>query len=316
MSPCPSPSPIHRRSRRRLKPSQTLEKRPPTAQTGLRAWGIYLLFGLLTALAAAAPGMSVHGMAARDTAAPGESIPGGTIPGTITYLPFVSDTGSADPPPEYTAIPVVGPPVDRSPEVNADLNLALRSYITSTAPAELININGPTDGDPPQLVGLFNTTRMPDFAATYRVYDWDWGCGPDGCQGAPIENPPATLLELVATEGEAVYIPTRNAEIYGGGFRAMVLYATPTRLTLTYTREDTPAIGYVVHLEDLAVEATLVSLYESLQAAGRGELPAIRHGERVGRVTGSSLKVVIRDTGSFMDPRSRKDWWQGYLHAR
>ena len=269
-------------------------------------WSLGVLFGLLVVLAATASPLRAYG----------ETVPDETIPGTRAFLPLISDTVSAEPAPVYAAIPIAGPPVDRPAEINGDLNLALRSYITSTAPAELININGPTDGDPPQLVGLFNTTRMPDFVAAYRVHDWDWACGPDGCRGVPIDNPPATLLELAATAGEAVYIPTRNAEIYGGGFRAMVLYAAPTRLTLTYTREDTPAVGYVVHLEDLAVEAALVTLYESLNAAGRGELPAIRHGERVGRVTGASLKVVIRDTGSFMDPRSRKDWWQGYLHGR
>jgi hypothetical protein len=26
---------------------------------------------------------------------------------------------------------------------------------------------------------------------------------------------------------------------------------------------------------------------------------------------GSEIQVAVRDTGSFMDPRSRNDWWQG-----
>lgn len=31
----------------------------------------------------------------------------------------------------------------------------------------------------------------------------------------------------------------------------------------------------------------------------------------IGTAIGNELGVAIRDTGSLMDPRSRKDWWQG-----
>ena len=31
----------------------------------------------------------------------------------------------------------------------------------------------------------------------------------------------------------------------------------------------------------------------------------------VGRARGNEIQVAIRDTGRFMDPRTRKDWWQG-----
>lgn len=287
--------------------TQHMSPRPLPRREQLARRARYLSFGVLFALFTAL---------AATTSTTAATVPGATIPGTRAFLPFISDSVSAVPPPVYVAIPVLGAPVDRPAESNGDLNLALRGYITATAPAELINLDGPTDSDPPQLAGLFGHTRMPEFVATYRVHDWDWSCGPDGCRGAPIETPPATLLEVAATAGELVYIPSRNAEIYGGGFRAMVLYAAPTRLTLTYTREDTPAIGYMVHLEDLAVEASLVALYEEMNAAGRGQLPALRPNEHVGRVAGTSIKVVIRDTGSLMDPRSRKDWWQGYLHGQ
>ena len=35
-----------------------------------------------------------------------------------------------------------------------------------------------------------------------------------------------------------------------------------------------------------------------------GEIPSTQ-------VHADDLVVAIRDTGTFMDPRSRKDWWQG-----
>jgi hypothetical protein len=118
---------------------------------------------------------------------------------------------------------------------------------------------------------------------------------------------------MATTPGEPLAIPSRGPDILDGVYRAMVLYAAPARLTIAYTRDDTPANGYVVHLEDLAVAPELIGLYEQLNAAGRHHLPGLRNGEVVGTAAGESVKLVIRDTGMFMDPRSCKDWWTDYL---
>ena len=56
----------------------------------------------------------------------------------------------------------------------------------------------------------------------------------------------------------------------------------------------------------------LVQLYRTLDAAGRSELPALRNDEPLGLAASTSIRIAIRDTGRFMDPRSRKDWWVGY----
>ena len=67
--------------------------------------------------------------------------------------------------------------------------------------------------------------------------------------------------------------------------------------------------GYTIHLVGICPEPSLKALYESCDAAGRGSLPALHGDEPLGRSRGSSFLVAIRDTGSFMDPRSQKDWW-------
>lgn len=220
----------------------------------------------------------------------------------------------------YTSLPVVGLPADRPPPIHADLNLAVRSYVTTTAPLTLVDINGPTDGDAPNLAGIVSSAGTPSFVQAYSVNTWDWTCQGDegmpwhghGCRGAPITYPPVTLLALATEPSAPVRTPARNAEIHAGGYIALVLYAEEKRITLVYTREDTVAHGYAVHLEDVCVDPALLSLYRQLDAAGRSWLPALHSLETLG--TGSSLpvKVAIRDTGSFMDPRSRKDWWKGY----
>jgi hypothetical protein len=176
----------------------------------------------------------------------------------------------------------------------------------------LVAINGPTDDDAPQLAGMTNG-KIPAFTANYQVYDWDWACvtGPHGCRSAPISTTPVTLIALASRAGNPLAAPSRHAEIYGGGYVAMVLYAEEQRITLNYTRRDTPAVGYVVHLEEVCVDPNLLALYRQSDAGGRRQLPALHHGEMLGVAAGDQFKVGVRDSGQFMDPRSRKDWWQG-----
>jgi hypothetical protein len=69
--------------------------------------------------------------------------------------------------------------------------------------------------------------------------------------------------------------------------------------------------GYTLHVEGLCVDPPLLSLYRSWNAAGRGQLPALQPGQAFGRAASATVGVAIRDSGTFMDPRSRKDWWRG-----
>lgn len=125
-------------------------------------------------------------------------------------------------------------------------------------------------------------------------------------------NPTVTLIGLKTTPGEPIHIPSRRPDIFNGIYRAMVLYATETLITLVYLRDDTPAFGYVGHIEDVNIDSNLLNLYQEMNAAGRTRLPALRNQERLGNAIGPSIKIAIRDNGSFMDPRSRKDWWMDW----
>lgn len=242
---------------------------------------------------------------------------GGTLPAPVTFLPIVLNNGPIQRPPiEYDAVTVDNSGSCRADgrpaAIHGDLNLALRGYEVADAPLALVDYNGATDADAPQLPGLFADGRLPTFAAAYQIYDWDWGCGPDGCRGPLLSTWPATLLALTGEPGETVTIPRRGPRIDGENHKALVLYAEATRITLAYTRHDSAACGYIVHLEDLAVEPSLVAFYNELNAAGRGQLPGLDNDEPLGALLSTQIKVAIRDTGQFMDPRARKDWWQGY----
>ena len=211
----------------------------------------------------------------------------------------------------YETIPIQSAPSGIPAAQHGDLNLALRGYAGSSARAGLVAYSGGADPTAPQMPGIFADSRTPAFTAAYRVNDWNWACGGYGCRGAALASPEVTLLGMATRPGEPLAAPSRSAEIYGGGYVALALYADESRLTLKYTRDDNVVAGYTVHLEGLAVDPNLLALYRQADAAGRRSLPALRNGQPLGAAAGTQILAAIRDCGAFLDPRSRKDWWQG-----
>jgi hypothetical protein len=237
---------------------------------------------------------------------------------TFLYLPLVQKPVvpyrcPTISPAVYNAIPYEGNPTDRPAELHADLNLALRGYAPAAAPLVLVSYDGGTDGGAPQMPGLFADRRVPVFTAAYQAYDWNWACGQTGCRGPLLADWPATLLGMATSAGEAIRAPARSAAIYPGGYIVVVLYAAENRITLKYTCEDNVISGYTVHIENVCVDPALLRLYRDLNAMGRPQLPALRNDEALGTGSGDPILVAVRDNGQFLDPRSRKDWWQSTL---
>jgi hypothetical protein len=206
---------------------------------------------------------------------------------------------------QYATLSVNGDPTDRPAELHGDLNLALRGYRATSAFLGLVDYGGYDDPKAPQLPTLFLDNRVPAFAAVYQVYDWDWTCN---CRGELLTEYEVTLAGMRVAPGEVLRLPDSGYDI-GSGYEAMVLYATEERITLKYTREDNVVRGYTLHVENVCVEPSLLALYRTWNDAGRGRLPALRAGQPFGRALSSEIGVAIRDTGTFMDPRSRQCWW-------
>lgn len=240
-------------------------------------------------------------------------------PLTVTYtvfFPLISNTSvdpcAAIPNQSYGSVPINGSPTNPPAAQHPDINLALRGYALTTAYKGLVDYDGPFDSNAPQLAGLFTDNRVPIFSNVYQVYAWDWNCN---CRGGLIPDWPVTLAGMAVAPAEIIDLPGSGYPIsrpmLPSGFAAMVLYATTDRVTLKYTREDDVVLGYTIHIEGICVEPSLRALYEYWNAAGRSQLPALYALQPIGRAKGNEIGVVIRDDGSFMDPRSRKDWWQG-----
>lgn len=223
------------------------------------------------------------------------------------FFPFVSAGTS------YGTVTVLIPasPTDPPAANHPDKNLALRGYIMTTAYLGLVNLyGGVPDPAAPQLAGLFADNRVPTFSHLYQVYDWDWTCN---CRGAPLSAYQVTLAGMSTKPGETIQAPGSGYDIgrLPSGYAVMVLYAGSNRLTLNYTRDDDVIHGYTIHLEGIGIDPDLQALYDATNLAGRVRLPALYARQGLGYALGNEIKVAIRDTGTFLDPRSRLDWWQG-----
>lgn len=239
------------------------------------------------------------------------------------------DAGQAPPPSSASSVeqfePIAGEDystlipletrTDRPANIHADLNLALRGYTAVNEPAERISISfdKAPDAKAPQLFGLFHDHRAPAFSQCYRVHKWDWGRPPDdpGRRSEAMEDRwDVSVVGMQTTAGETLHVPDAGYDI-GQGCRAIVLYADEERLTLHYTARDDVIRGYTIHIEHIWVEPGLLARYRQQGEINRSHLPGLRGGQAVGRAKGDEIKVAIRDTGQWMDPRSRLDWWQG-----
>lgn len=210
---------------------------------------------------------------------------------------------------QYALIPMENVDANHPPELHGDLNLSLRGHQPVDAEKNYTIYNGNVDLGAPLLHGIFADGRHPTISGVYQVRDWNWACREHGCPSDWLTNYPVNLMGAAVTPGEEIRIPRREAEIYGGGYIAAVLYAEESRLTIAYTRDGTMANGYGVHLEELCVDPNLLALYHTGNGAGRKELPGLHLGDVVGVAGSGELKIAIRDRGTFMDPRSELDWW-------
>lgn len=192
-------------------------------------------------------------------------------------------------------------------EQDPDINLAVRGYTPTNASLGLVEVGGPQDSNAPQLTNLVSV-EVPSFVNAYQVYDWIW---PDNRKGSPISDPSVTLLGLAATPGESIKLPNSGYKIDSTrDLQATVLFANENSLTLKYTLEDNIVDGYAVHLDGICTDPNLLALYTQSNASGRVSLPAVKGNQPVGTAKTGEVKLVIRDKGSFMDPRVRKSWWQ------
>lgn len=191
-----------------------------------------------------------------------------------------------------------------------DKNIKVRGWEPIVGQLNLIEFDHDIDPRAPQLSTLIAGEATPNITALYQVYEWDWTTNSrDGLYPRPPDAPLdfATLVSFAAN-GKSILVPESGYTL-GSGLEVFVLYADANSITLQYTCGDSAAVGYTIHLVGFNIDGSLLAFYNQLDQAGRESLPALKAGARIGTGSGDIL-VAIRDTGSFMDPRWRSDWWQ------
>jgi hypothetical protein len=225
----------------------------------------------------------------------------------LVYLPLIEKPESCVVPGQtYNKMNVSGPAGTVPAANNPDLNLGICGYTPTVAGLHLVVLGPVWDSKAPQLPAVFADNRVPVFSNAYHRYRHIWGTG---CTTDTTSQWDTTLLGMGVSPSEIIHVPDSGYDI-GGGYEVMVLYAAANRITFHIGNRDTMD-GYVIHFEDVCIDPNLLALYDSLNAVGRNELPVLRGHQPFGRALSSEIKVAIRDEGSFLDPRSRNDWWQG-----
>ncbi len=196
----------------------------------------------------------------------------------------------------------LGSPAETHPEIN----LGLRGYVEVNEKTDTVHYGGDTDPQALKINSIFTDGRKPKVAKTYKVHAWDYA---NNRRSNDAENAwPVSLIGLASTPGESIVVPPSGRSI-SGDLELMVLYADENRVTFTNSVGDNWTDGYILHVEDICTDPDLISAYQNANASGRGSLPALPRGQVFAIAKGSEVKVAIRDSGQFMDPRSDKDWW-------
>ena len=206
---------------------------------------------------------------------------------------------------------------NRLTDENADFRLSVLGYTPANQLLQRVNYGGDVDANAPNFYNVFKPQREITFAKAYERYDWNWdenAAPPYGTRGGVNHDWPVSVLDLIATKDEAVYMPRRNVAITTAGpYAALVLYADDDELTITYGNQDRVDVGYTVYLANLCVDPHLVALYRAQLSEGKratGRLPVLQNDQSVGTSKQNFVTIAVRDSGPFLDPRSRKDWWQ------
>lgn len=208
----------------------------------------------------------------------------------------------------FDSLDIQGERESQTGDGHPNMNLAVRGWQPVDEALAFQNYGADVDlVQPPRLLELID--RAPVFRSTHRVYDWN-GVHPYRRE-RPITDWPVTLLGLAAQPGDPLRAPSSGRPV-SPEHAVLVHYAAPDRVTLQYTRDDISSKGYTLHVDQICVDPSLVALYRQLDAAGRGRLPALRPRQTFGRARADQVLVAIRDSGRFMDPRSRRDWWDWY----
>lgn len=202
-------------------------------------------------------------------------------------------------------------PPDLTANTNPDTNVFLRGYAETDGELKLITYGYPAgeppDPDAPQLNSILG--NGPQFLHLYKIHKWDWANKKPSSEYETYA--PVSVLGLYAKPGQILHTPSSGAKYtIGAGYKAMLIYADEKSVAINWTGDDDATVGYAAHINGICVDTNLVALYKQLNNEGRRKMPVLKDGQKIGTAKTNEVKIAIRDSGTFHDPRSRLDWWK------
>jgi hypothetical protein len=210
------------------------------------------------------------------------------------------------------AFPVLG--INYTAENNPEFNLNVRTYDPlGSGRKQLVDEHDPRDYGliPPQLCTLVAGNQSPDIPNLYQIHEYDFGNNKPRADYVSVPDllpDYSSLIGLSVMPGQNILVPNSGYNI-GGGKQVIVIYASSNQVFLKYAVQDDIQTGYGIHILGINTDPELLSAYNQANSQGRTSLPALGGGEIVGTAANSEILVSVRDSGSFMDPRWRRDWW-------
>ncbi|PIU03476.1 hypothetical protein COT44_03460 [Candidatus Shapirobacteria bacterium CG08_land_8_20_14_0_20_39_18] len=205
----------------------------------------------------------------------------------------------------------------RTAETDLDLRISLRGLVQIPIGEQghnygLFYFAHPVNSAP-RLCGLVEDDARPVVTTLYRIHQYDSGTNLPIDALETIKENPSDYASVVgfSTNGSStgnILVPAAPFSI-GNGKQVMVYYASSNEIFIMYNTGGGIRNGYGIHIMgNFTVRPELLALYNQLNAAGRVQLPALGASEILGTAHGD-IQVAIRDTGGFMDPRWKNDWW-------
>lgn len=202
----------------------------------------------------------------------------------------------------------VNPP-DLNTNTNPDKNVFLRGYGETAGKLQLVTYGYPAGEPPdpkaPQLNSILKNGAQ--FLHLYKIHKWDWNNNRPSTEYE--DYAPVSVLGLYAKPGQQLLTPT-SGYVIATGYKAMLIYADEKSLAINWTGDDDAITGYAAHIDGICVDPNLLALYRQLNSAGRHKMPVLKDGQKMGTAKTNEVRVAIRDSGNFLDPRSKLDWWK------
>lgn len=141
----------------------------------------------------------------------------------------------------------------------------------------------------------------------------------------------APVLTIPTDIGADVKVPATGYDI-GGGYEAMVVFASNDRVTLHIGRHEyfvgsdqnncnggKCSGGYWIYVKGICVDQKILDAYKSVKSiqdqanADKNpiHLPMVKPGHTLGKATGNGVTVGVRDNGPFIST-SKSIYWEGF----